>query len=326
MIDTAEVGRGESFARWAAAHRRLFPALELRRRSLAPFSGKMWRYDLGAVVLFRLAAEASAVRWTPSATRAGDLGWIQLVLQLDGTSRVRQDGRVSLVRAGDLTSYGSQAPYELAALTPFDLLVVTFPQKLLHPHVERVRQRTATAFSGATGVGRVTGPFLTEVLRGLEDRSIRSDDAQVAESLLDLVRALHAGPAADRRGASGSAPALRRRILAYIDAHLGDPQLSRETIADQHFISVSYLDKLLEATGTSTWRYVRARRLDRCRRDLGDRALASESILAIASRWGFTTAAHFSRTFRAVYDVTPRAFRRAALAADRPRRAGGPVA
>ncbi|MGW9499321.1 helix-turn-helix domain-containing protein [Streptomyces prasinus] len=43
-----------------------------------------------------------------------------------------------------------------------------------------------------------------------------------------------------------------------------------------------------------------------CHRDLTDPRLRSRSIRAIATRWGFVDAAHFSRAFRAAYGVSPR--------------------
>ena len=47
--------------------------------------------------------------------------------------------------------------------------------------------------------------------------------------------------------------------------------------------------------------WIRRARLERCRRDLADPALARETILAVATRWGMPDAAHFSRMFRATY-------------------------
>jgi AraC-like DNA-binding protein len=44
-------------------------------------------------------------------------------------------------------------------------------------------------------------------------------------------------------------------------------------------------------------------------RDLLDPALAGEPIGAIGARWGITNQAHFSRLFRARYEVTPSAYR-----------------
>ena len=81
---------------------------------------------------------------------------------------------------------------------------------------------------------------------------------------------------------------------------------------------MSYLDKLFEAQGVSTWQYIRNKRLDRCRRDLADPRLATESILTIASGWGFANAAHSSRSFSRAFGESPRDFRAAACRAIEP--------
>jgi AraC-like DNA-binding protein len=53
----------------------------------------------------------------------------------------------------------------------------------------------------------------------------------------------------------------------------------------------------------STW--IRERRLENCRRDLIDPLNAHLSVGAIASRWGFAEAAHFSRVFKAAFQMSP---------------------
>ena len=62
----------------------------------------------------------------------------------------------------------------------------------------------------------------------------------------------------------------------------------------------------------SVCQWIRAARLDRCRRDLVDPALADQTILEIASRWGLTGPQHFSRLFRATYGCSPSDYRRGA--------------
>jgi AraC-like DNA-binding protein len=59
--------------------------------------------------------------------------------------------------------------------------------------------------------------------------------------------------------------------------------------------------------------WIRDRRLERCRRDLLDPALRHETILSIATRWGITSSAHFSRVYRQNYGRTPREERRRAV-------------
>lgn len=58
--------------------------------------------------------------------------------------------------------------------------------------------------------------------------------------------------------------------------------------------------------------WIRSERLERCRRDVLDPALAHQSIAAIATRWGLPELSHFSRLFRRAFDSSPREFRRGA--------------
>ena len=80
-------------------------------------------------------------------------------------------------------------------------------------------------------------------------------------------------------------------------------------------MSPRYLHRLFEAEGQSVGRWIWAARLDCCRRDLADPAQAGRSITDIAFAWGFSDIAHFSRSFRARYGDSPRAFRARQLAA-----------
>lgn len=69
------------------------------------------------------------------------------------------------------------------------------------------------------------------------------------------------------------------------------------------------LHKLFETHESTVADWIRRRRLERCARDLLDPALAAEPVGAIGARWGLVNPAHFSRLFRATYDVPPSAYR-----------------
>jgi transcriptional regulator GlxA family with amidase domain len=51
--------------------------------------------------------------------------------------------------------------------------------------------------------------------------------------------------------------------------------------------------------------YIRQERLAAVRRDLENPALAHRSVAALAARWCFVDAAHFSRVFRESYGFPP---------------------
>ena len=105
--------------------------------------------------------------------------------------------------------------------------------------------------------------------------------------------------------------ALVRRIRAFIDSHLGDPELTPAAVAAAHHISLRYLHKLFEPERHGVAGLIRQQRLERCRHDLLDPAQVDRPVAGIAARWGFSSAAHFSRVFREAYGLPPAAFRRA---------------
>jgi AraC-like DNA-binding protein len=67
------------------------------------------------------------------------------------------------------------------------------------------------------------------------------------------------------------------------------------------------------ASGGTVAERIRARRLQRLARDLGDPRLAGRSVTMLALAAGFDDPAHASRAFRRAFGTSPSAFRAAAL-------------
>jgi len=104
--------------------------------------------------------------------------------------------------------------------------------------------------------------------------------------------------------------ALLQRMHAFVEQHLGDPQLSPRMIAAAHNISIRTLHRLFETHHMTPAAWIRTRRLERCRHELADPQIRNRPIHAIAARWGFADAAHFTRAFRAAYELTPQDYRK----------------
>jgi AraC-like DNA-binding protein len=163
--------------------------------------------------------------------------------------------------------------------------------------------------SGRDGVGALLSPFLTQFAARLGQFD-NAAGRRVADNIVDLVDTLlaeHLG-AGEPTAEPGRRPLLAR-IMAFIEEQLADPDLGPERIAAAHYISTRYLHKLLHDEGRTVAGWVRTRRLEQCRRDLGDPLLAEQPVSAIGARWGLTDAAHFSRVFRAAYGSSPREYR-----------------
>ncbi len=322
LIDTGVAPPRESFDFWREAASHVLHPLRLRHRTGRPFWGRLWGYEVGAVKVLRIEAAQSAASRTPATIAAFDPELLELAVQMRGSCCVTQEHRVAVMRPGDISTYETSRPYTVQADAPFDRILLMIPKCLLRPHTERICKQTAVRISSEDGLAGLLVPFVRQVVSGLDRGSLRADDLSVGESLLDLVRGLYLERThlADGSGYR-SRTELLLRIKAFIEASLGDPQLTPERIAGASFVSVRYLHKLFEGEGTSVCEWIRGRRLDRCRRDLCDPLLGEETILTIATRWGLTDSAHFSRLFRAAYGSSPSEFRREHSPA-RPRRSG----
>lgn len=102
---------------------------------------------------------------------------------------------------------------------------------------------------------------------------------------------------------------LRGKILRFLEMHITDPALGPAEIATAVGVSVRHLHRMFSAGGNTIGDYIRARRLQQCRKDLADPELRNKSITEIAFFWGFSDAAHFSHSFRKEFGISARKFR-----------------
>jgi AraC-like DNA-binding protein len=315
LVDTRTVSPHERFDYWAEASCRLFHPLEMRHDGRGPFSGNLAGQPLGQIQVFRLAADSCMASRTHSGIARLDPECLLVAVQSRGQCVVTQEGRTATLRQADIVSYESSHPYVVQATTPFELVVFAIPRAVLGFRADRLCKQTAVRIDGAEGIGTLAAPFFLHIAERLRSGGVQDGDFDLGESVLDLVRAVYTGqgdPAVP--SGPGGRELMLARVKAYIEAHLGDPDLSPAHIADANSISVRYLYKLFEHEETAVSEWIRHRRLDRSRRDLADPALSQQTIIAIASRLGWTSAAHFSRLFHATYGCSPREYRALARA------------
>lgn len=320
LVDTHTVSPHERFDYWSEASCRLFHPLEMRHNGPQPFWGNLAGQPLGQIQVFRLAAASCTAERTHRGIATLDPECLLVAVQARGKCVVTQQGRTATLEQADIASYDSSHPYTVRATTPFELVVFAIPRSVLGLQADRLCKQTAQRISGSDGIGSLAAPFFLDIAERVRSGSICDGDFHLGESVLDLLRALYTGQheaAGPRR--SGVTEPLLVRIKAFIEANLADPDLTPARIAGANSISVRYLYKLFERDQTGVSEWIRQRRLDHCRHDMADPSLSGETIFAIASRWGWASAAHFSRIFHASYGCSPRTYREQA-------RQGGRVA
>jgi AraC-like DNA-binding protein len=281
----------------------------LQVTSLRPnhFGGVIRGATVDDVQLMEVSATAHVVERTPDLVMRGDLPYFKISLMLAGTALLLQDNREAVIRPGDLAIYDTSRPYSLAFDEDFRTLIFMFPRQLVAMPPELVGQITAVRVSGSDGLGAVVAPYLAQLGEHLEQLTGMTG-ARLTRSALDLVTTVFTHELG-LDGALAPHRALMQQIRSYIELNIAASDLSPASIAAAHFISTRHLHGLFHEEGTTVSTWIRERRLDRCRRDLVDPLLTSVSVAAIAARWGFVDAAHFSRAFKTAVGVSPSGYR-----------------
>ncbi|PRI09978.1 helix-turn-helix domain-containing protein [Leucobacter massiliensis] len=287
-----------------------FVPLRVSAEHTEPFEARLVSADADEVVFTEVTARPHLVERTPETIASGGSGYYKVSLLLAGSSIIVQDGRETVMQPGDLTVYDTSRPYSLLFDEAFRNLIMMFPKNRLELPDAFTEQLTAVSLNREdAGLAQVISGFLAQFpgqLTSIDER-VR---AKLAHTSLDLVSTLFAHILDADPQQRDPRQLLLQKIYAHIDAHLGSPDLSPRSIAAAHYISTRHLHALFREAGSTVSTRIRDRRLERCRAELLDPVLSDRTVSAIAARWGFTDAAHFSRTFKAAYGVSPSELRR----------------
>ena len=272
-------------------------------------SGQSVLGELGAVRL-------SAVR-IASPRRDVDADWYRVELPVRGRLTIEQAGRRATLDPGDFILLDRSRP--ACRATTQHALALSFPRRLLPLPEDQVARVVGVPIPGDHGTAALFSSLARQAVGHLDDYG-PADAARLGTTLIDLLgtalaahlqRGFPLPPQSQQR-------AQLQRVHAFVEERLGDPRLSPAMIAAGNYISLRYLYKLFETEqlgGVAAW--IRQRRLERCRRDLLDPALADRTVGGIAARWGLNDPASFSRAFRGAYGLPPLEYRRTKAAPSR---------
>jgi AraC-like DNA-binding protein len=272
---------------------------------------------LGPMQVVVMDVMPTTVHRTPQLISQADPDMLKMLLVCGGgASAVAQGGQQARLSPGEFALYNTRRPYEVRCGVddePTQLLTFMFPPSLLPLSPGRLRDLAAVRIPATSGVGELTSQFLLQLARNI-DSYTPADAARLSAAALEILAARLAHELDNR---DWGTPETRRHALltavqGFIQQHLGDPDLSPAAIAAAHHMSLRSLHQLFHEEGLTVAGWIRRRRLECCRRDLSDPALAARPVAAIAARWGFSSASDFSRAFRAGHGVPPAEYRRSA--------------
>ncbi len=295
---TKGIAEREQFSYWRDAVCEAFVPMEPEGRPES-FTGRIEALSGQNLQLASVAADGHPVNLTRrGVNRQADTSFFaNLVVR--GSIFVEQFGARGQVDPGDIFLLDTAAPFTIHFASDFRLYCITLDEAALRPRLGRGGRPASPVIRGDSGVGRVTAQYM---------RNLISETAETVLDLQDLaaphLAALLARASAGEGLAEGPAVGSLERIQAFIEAHLGEPELSVQSTCEALRMSRSHVYNVLSAAGLTFAGYLRDCRLEECRRAIA--AQPERSIAEIAFAWGFRDQSSFARSFKSRFGITPR--------------------
>lgn len=304
-LDVApSVTRVDSLDSFRAAANSSFVPLQVDTEFAGQFRATLSTAGADGVVFTEVNAKPQLVRRTAETIEIGGSGYYKVSLLLSGTGVLIQDGREIVMQPGDISFYDTSRPYSLLFNESFRNLIMMFPKDRLEFPTILTDALTAVSLREQHDLAKAVAPFIAQASPQLPQLPAIAR-TKLAHTSLELINTMLSAILDVENTSRNPHEVLLQKIYAHISANLGCSTLTPGSIAAAHYISVRHLHSLFAELNTTVSTVIRKRRVEQARAELADPAFATRTVAAIAARWGFIDAAHFSRVFKQHYGITP---------------------
>lgn len=267
--------------------------------------------ELGQFSLIRSCVSPRVLRRRPV---PNEVEFLIAVAVEQGALELRRGDQLSRLSAGTMCVSTSRQRLLWRIPETTTLHIALLPRTLVRLPNDRLKAALDRWFPEAQASAAMYGATM-RTLFSLPAPPLTAAQSYLANALLEHISAYFAEAL---QPSPEHLPAARRDVLLlatreFIAERLYDAELNPEMVAAHLHISLRYLHKLFASIGLSVSSWIRASRIERCRRDLADPDLAHLTIAEIGSRWGMPNATLFSRNFKDVIGETPSAYRKRLL-------------
>ncbi|MCC6389970.1 MAG: helix-turn-helix domain-containing protein [Bryobacterales bacterium] len=289
----------DRFRAWRESISVLYDVWQTKESGAGDFHASLRAYLLGGIIVSEVGFDAQIlVRDRPRLSADGIDHYLVVLHEscfvMDCPERVR---------TGDVQVLDLARPY-MAQTGKSRGIAVMVPREAMRPLLPGDITLHDCTLGRETAPGRILGEYMRLLLRqapGVHPAESRT----VAHATAAMIAAcLH--PAAEAMGRARD-PISRTQLARakqFIERHLHSRTLCPDGISRALRLPRNRLYALFEPEG-GVCRYIWNRRLARAYRDLRDPSSRRRGIAEIAYRWGFSSAAHFSRVFRKTYGLSP---------------------
>lgn len=270
--------------------------------------GSRWdHWPLGRAHLMRTQASGLQLSRTRRLIRQGDPEIVALSYNVEGRTVCNLDRRQT-VRGSDLSLTDLGQPCSLTWDLPYSCIAFNVDRNELGLSADVIRR--ASDLLHTSPLHSLVQGHLQRMSELAQSPPDAVTTALLGASTIELVRALVATAGRDDENRNPAMQdALPARLLSYLQQNLRDPELTPERIASALGVSLRHLYNVWDHSDLTLTEWIIQERLAGARHELALPSTAAVTISALARRWGFRDAAHFSRRFRQAYGLSPREWR-----------------
>lgn len=235
----------------------------------------------------------------------------QLLIQLNRAASVTQFDRHHVIDAGTFTLVSASEPAihdEVDAdhsVRPQDCITLCIPRAYIEGRVLHPEQICTKSYDPQNAMCRLAFGVLCSFQEHAPHVGVEEFEKS-ARAITDIVLLALSG-SGDLLSGEGSIRAANLvRVKRLIHRRLGDCDLTASRIAHAANISVTHLHNLFRGSGQTAREYLKEERLQ-CARTLLERPRDRRgSVTEVSLQCGFSSVAHFSRSFKSAFGCTPR--------------------
>lgn len=295
---------------WESELRRHLIGLRCSPHSAEGLDARLVSRDIGLLKFADVHTNAHIVDRTPELIRQLPSNSLQLILMCKGDGFVYQRGQCVPLKTGDVAVYDSRSPYVLGCAGPMHL-------QYFEVEAEQFRQRfprfdvnkPQSLLAGGGGASMIYVWALRKLAaEHLQQNAVRSARQELASDTFDQFCILLEAILGHTQGRGGLTALSATHVLAakaYIESNLADNDLSVQRVATAVRVSARHLSRLFAMEETSVAEFIVKRRLAKAKAELSDPRCRGDTVATIGYRWGFASAAHFSRLFKQHFGLSP---------------------
>jgi len=310
-FSSEQMGTEANIAAWRETTATFFEVDELAMGESQPFRADLRSYAMGSILLGMARASGQRFRRTAATIARSGVDHIILQLYVKGGYEGVAGEQPIRVEPGDICVLDLAQTCETRARA-FENVTLVVPRPMFDTRLLRPDDLHGLVLPGDSALALLLARHLSALLEYAPRMTSHECQAAV-EGTVALISACLRGELERRdadRGVVTNASLFR--IRRHIEARLSDSDLSADTIALHFGLSRASLYRLFAPIGGIA-EYIRSRRLHRAFFDLASTGARGLRISEVARRWQLGSDAHFTRSFKAAYGITPRAAREAAL-------------